>query len=256
MKKALIIGINYYGKDFELKGSIRDAEFFKEFLINNYGYQEQNILLLTDNTEIKPTKENIFNGFNWLLSDRNNVFTMLTNKETIESVRNAHLTFYFAGHGAQRIIDRKKREIISSHDEKYILDTEIYDALISKIPETCKLSCVIDACHSGTIVNAPYVLRYNGKDYTLNYNGGEKPQGGEVISIAASEDNQKTVELQTTKDAYGIMTLCLIQILKRERVTYLQLLQNLEKEIQKFNPNQSPVISFGSRFEPRRYVTF
>ena len=46
--KALVIGINYTGQANPLRGCVNDAWNIAHFLVNNYGYEPQNILILTD----------------------------------------------------------------------------------------------------------------------------------------------------------------------------------------------------------------
>ena len=57
-KRALIVGINYTGTSSALNGCITDAENVKQELLKR-GYAERNIVFLTDNTDVKPTRENI-----------------------------------------------------------------------------------------------------------------------------------------------------------------------------------------------------
>ena len=58
MKRALLVGINYRGTKSELSGCINDVENVKKYLLKR-GYSEENIVVLTDDTPVKPTKSNI-----------------------------------------------------------------------------------------------------------------------------------------------------------------------------------------------------
>ena len=60
-KLALIIGINYTGKNGELRGCITDTQKIINMLKTRCGYNDSQIILLTDETPIKPTKTNILN---------------------------------------------------------------------------------------------------------------------------------------------------------------------------------------------------
>ncbi|KAG8905116.1 hypothetical protein FRB99_000680, partial [Tulasnella sp. 403] len=68
---ALQVAIEYLGlassraKVTELPGARQDAKYWKEVLMRLYGYQEENIVLMTDsveNDEYKPTFDNIYSG--------------------------------------------------------------------------------------------------------------------------------------------------------------------------------------------------
>ena len=59
MKKGLIIGINYIGTKYELKGCIPDA-YLMHHLLRRKGYKD--IRLLTDYTKEKPSYNNIISS--------------------------------------------------------------------------------------------------------------------------------------------------------------------------------------------------
>ena len=67
-KRAFIIGINYLDSDNQLKGCINDALGVYNMLTTHYGYSPINVLLLTDDTGFKPTRDNILEGLKWFLS--------------------------------------------------------------------------------------------------------------------------------------------------------------------------------------------
>ena len=69
-KKALLIGINYYGQRGELRGSINDVNNIKR-LITSRGFIEDSahMRILTDdhrNATLHPTRRNIIEGMHWL----------------------------------------------------------------------------------------------------------------------------------------------------------------------------------------------
>ncbi|CAG8694507.1 16766_t:CDS:2 [Dentiscutata erythropus] len=71
-KKALLIGINYFNQQAELRGCLNDVANVKKFLIEVYGFQESNMVILTDDqkdpTRI-PIKANILEAMKWLAQD-------------------------------------------------------------------------------------------------------------------------------------------------------------------------------------------
>ena len=59
MKYALLVGINYTGTQNQLMGCINDALGMRTELIEHHGYLPENITVITDETETKPTAHNI-----------------------------------------------------------------------------------------------------------------------------------------------------------------------------------------------------
>lgn len=71
-RKALLIGINYFGQRGQLRGCINDVKNMSTFLHENFGYQRDDMVLLTDdqqNPMSQPTKQNILRAMHWLVKD-------------------------------------------------------------------------------------------------------------------------------------------------------------------------------------------
>ncbi|RXW16865.1 hypothetical protein EST38_g8987, partial [Candolleomyces aberdarensis] len=61
-KKALLIGINYVGTYSELQGCVNDVLNLRKFITERWGYDNSNIVTLTDDKKVSklaPTKANI-----------------------------------------------------------------------------------------------------------------------------------------------------------------------------------------------------
>ncbi|KAL5633478.1 hypothetical protein ACGC1H_003843 [Rhizoctonia solani] len=161
-KKALCIGINYRGiqpKERELDGCINDANSVAEFLTQQFGFQRQNIVKLTDDATdpyLLPTKANIISAMNWLVKDAR---------------PDDSLFFHFSGHGGQ-VADLDGDEI-DGHDEViypvdfeasgHIDDDTIHDLIVRPLPPGCRLTALFDCSHSGTALDLPYVYTSRGK---------------------------------------------------------------------------------------------
>lgn len=90
-KVALLVGINYRGTSSELNGCINDVNSAKEFILTQ-GYEEKDIIVLTDDTILKPTRRNIMRKLmKLILSDAKNIY------------------FHYSGHGTH-IRDRNGDE--------------------------------------------------------------------------------------------------------------------------------------------------
>ena len=71
-RKALLIGINYFGQRGQLRGCINDVKNMSSFLNENFGYQRDDMVILTDdqqNPMSQPTKQNILRAMHWLVKD-------------------------------------------------------------------------------------------------------------------------------------------------------------------------------------------
>lgn len=63
-KLALLVGVNNYPAGISsLRGCLNDVEMQYELLVNRYGFNCHDIVRITDDTELKPTRENILTVF-------------------------------------------------------------------------------------------------------------------------------------------------------------------------------------------------
>lgn len=71
-RKALLIGINYFGQKGQLRGCINDVKNVSTYLNQNFGYAREDMVVLTDdqqNPMSQPTKANILRAMHWLVKD-------------------------------------------------------------------------------------------------------------------------------------------------------------------------------------------
>jgi hypothetical protein len=130
-KRALLIGINYIGTQYQLNGCVDDIKNMKAFLLKR-GYNEQNIVMMSDDKTITtnpllfPTKNNIIL----------NLYNMIK-----QTVSNDTLFFHYSGHGTQMKDKRAKTiedvETIEEFVEVPVIggDTSIIDEIIQDIKE-------------------------------------------------------------------------------------------------------------------------
>jgi len=155
-KKALFVGINYFGTSAELKGCINDIKNVSELICARYGFK--NCLYLTDeqpDAKYKPTYNNIINGMKWLVKGAKS---------------GDSLFFHYSGHGgtAKDTDDDEVDgfdETILPVDFNYsgqIVDDVIYANLVEPLPEGCRLTAIFDSCHSGTVMDLPYTYQCDG----------------------------------------------------------------------------------------------
>lgn len=77
-RKALIIGINYFGSSHQLNGCINDAFNVREYLVRERGFSpdQRDMVMLTDAPENRgtpffPTGANMLAAFKWLVTYNN-----------------------------------------------------------------------------------------------------------------------------------------------------------------------------------------
>lgn len=71
-RKALLIGINYFGQKGQLRGCINDVKNMSSYLNQSFGYAREDMVILTDdqqNPMSQPTKANILRAMHWLVKD-------------------------------------------------------------------------------------------------------------------------------------------------------------------------------------------
>ncbi|KAJ9159120.1 hypothetical protein P3X46_024646 [Hevea brasiliensis] len=235
-KHALLIGVSYKGTKYELKGTINDVKTMKDWLINNFGFKAENIRILTEeepNEELKPTKENIRNSMKWLVKDCGG---------------RDSLVFYFSGHGLrQPDFENDERdgfdETICPIDyltAGMILDNEIYSTIVRPLPEGVTLHAIVDACHSGTVLDLSYVYNRETKTWDDNSppSGVKKnTSGGLAITISACRDDQMAADTDAFSEddvkMSGALTHTLTShVSKGNEITYGKLLDAIYKDIE------------------------
>ena len=128
---ALLIGINYVRSSYELHGCVNDINNIKNLLILQYGYTENNIIMLHDDIDddsLKPTYDNIINNINKIVTN---------------VVSNTNIVFYYSGHGC--LSDEKSfncEDELCSCDNKYLLADVLKKTLIDPLPSDCKGSTI------------------------------------------------------------------------------------------------------------------
>mmetsp|Transcript_44213 Transcript_44213/g.71077 ORF Transcript_44213/g.71077 Transcript_44213/m.71077 type:complete len:399 (+) Transcript_44213:106-1302(+) len=155
--KALLIGINYGDRPSgKLRGSHNDVKTMRQF-ITKMGFEDKPTTLKVlmddgDKATDDPTKKNILSALKWLVKD---------------AAPGDSLFMHFSGHGSE--VDDINGDEASGKDQTmvpmdfdgkngHIIDDVIYSEVVGKLPEGCELFCLFDCCHSGTIMDLPYVI--------------------------------------------------------------------------------------------------
>lgn len=166
-KRALLIGINYVGHDpGELSGCHNDVLNIKKYIMDVHGFPEEDIMVLMDDGEhMEPTRDNILGAYAKLVAD----------SEAGDAV-----FCHYSGHGG-RLRDDDGDEA-DGYDETLvpldyaeagqIRDDSLFTTLVSPMPEGVALTCIMDCCHSGTVLDLPYKFIADGESDGMQYDEG------------------------------------------------------------------------------------
>lgn len=214
--RALIVGITYreHSEAHTLPGASTDLRSVYIMLMSQFGYNAKDIRVLTDEPgflRVKPhgppTLAQILDGMRWLWEGAQEGDTLF---------------FFFAGHGnIVRDYNNDEQDSdfdqclmpIDFHTAGFLIDDMIYEWLIRRVPFGARLTCLIDACTSGTVCDLPFLYtspRGNRIRPYSNFPPQHKDptqRVGESVLFAGSKDLQRALDLSNTgEDPFGIMT--------------------------------------------------
>ncbi|CAK7231495.1 hypothetical protein SEUCBS140593_007942 [Sporothrix eucalyptigena] len=164
MKKALIIGINYYNQSYQLSGCINDATNVREYLVGDHAFPQDadSMVVMTDdpeneNTLLYPTRANMMNALSWLVQDTSEGDTVWLS---------------YSGHGGQTTDSDGNRPAadaaidgldticpVDFESEGQIDSTTLHRTLVVPLHPQARLTILFDCCHSGSACALPYVYR-------------------------------------------------------------------------------------------------
>lgn len=243
MKYALLIGINYTSlQSGQLNGCINDVNKMKHILTTKYGYESKNIKMLTDHHFQKPTYHNILQELDVLLE---------------KAKFCSEIFFHYSGHGSY--IPDKNSDEIDNRDECLIpldyqkngvlTDDMIYSKFIEKLIPTCSATIIVDACHSGTCFDLPFIYNKDTQEWEkINDNNTFNKK---IIMLSGCTD------IQTSSDAYlngeykGAMTYALTSVLEENNynISWNDLLNKMHNLLKNKHFTQKPQLSTSCIFD-------
>ncbi|KAK8445433.1 hypothetical protein SEVIR_9G323400v4 [Setaria viridis] len=211
-KRAVVCGISYRYSRHELKGCINDAKCMRHLLMTRFNFPDDSIIMLNG---CQPGDS---------------------------------LVFHYSGHGAQQ--RNYSGDEVDGFDETLcpldfetqgmIVDDEINAALVRPLPHGVKLHALIDACHSGTALDLPFLCRMNRsgqyvwEDHRPRSGVWKGTSGGEAISFSGCDDDQTSADTSALSKitSTGAMTFCFIQAIERgQGTTYGSILNSMRSTI-------------------------
>uniref|UniRef100_A0A0A9G170 Uncharacterized protein n=1 Tax=Arundo donax TaxID=35708 RepID=A0A0A9G170_ARUDO len=235
-KRALLVGISYAGTKYELKGAVNDVNCMSFLLRERFKFPSDCILVMTQDEKDPckvPTRANLLHAMRWLVDG---------------ATSGDSLVFHFSGHGVQKL-DNNGDEVdgydealcpMDFEDRGVILDDEINATIVRPLGQGVKLHAIIDTCHSGTILDLPYLCRISRTGYWQWENhsrpSGESKctSGGLAISISGCGDSQNSQDTTafSGSTSTGAMTYSFIKAVELEPgTTYGRLLTAMRATI-------------------------
>jgi hypothetical protein len=238
-KKALLIGINYLNTPaYQLSGCINDVSNLSNKLAFSYGYK--NIYVMTDNTTIKPTRNNIYNNI----------------KAMFQQARRGDTLFLsYSGHGSY-VFDRngdetrdRRDEVLIGSDLQSLVDDDLKGLIRTFLPPTVTLIMLCDACFSQSILDLRYQYldtQYNTDLTDITVNAAQTATAGTVICISGCQDNQTSADAYINRTFQGALTWAfLTQLAATPRPTWKALLLGMRTLLKNRGFTQVPQLSTG-----------
>ncbi|KAL7581059.1 hypothetical protein ACA910_005862 [Epithemia clementina (nom. ined.)] len=149
-RRAVVIAINYVGQQGELSGCHNDGYNMIEYIKNVHGFPEENItILMDDGKQTPPTKANILAAY----------------RQIVEDSQEGDVVFcHYSGHGGKLRDDDGDEEdgfdetlVPVDYDTKgQIRDDDLFKTLVGPMARGVVMTCLMDCCHSGTVLDLPY----------------------------------------------------------------------------------------------------
>jgi len=184
---------------------VNDAVNMRTMLLNHFGFAAANVKLMTDDARVtpdaslRPTAANIVRELQSLTRD----------------LRAGDLAvFHFSGHGL-RVTDVSRDEAdgrdeaIVTSDARAIVDDALRPLVDAAASTGVRLRFFFDSCHSGSVLDLPYVLNGAGS-VVRDGKTSLAPAGADVIMISGSRDTQYSMDTFLENQPQGAMS-CLLQ---------------------------------------------
>ncbi len=163
-QRAVLIGINYKGQKGQLSGCHNDVHNVAQYLQEVQGFRNENITILMDDGMHKPpTKSAIISAF----------------KRLVKQTKEGDVVFcHYSGHGGRLPDDNGDED--DGYDETLIpldfkksgqiRDDDLLKILVHPMPANVTMTCLMDCCHSGTVLDLPYRFVGDGDHVEMEMN--------------------------------------------------------------------------------------
>lgn len=247
VKRALLVGINYYGSRCQLQGCIHDVHNMKTYL-EHHGYTVFRVL--TDDhkhdhseTDLHPTRANILASLEWLVNG---------------AQEGDSLFLHYSGHGTQTL-DRDGDEA-DGMDEALcpvdwstaglITDDELRARLVNA-SGGAQVVFVADCCHSGTMLDMRFnFVQRRGNELVLREEAQYAPRDNTVVCISGCKDKQTSADTTAVnpttgkRQAQGALSWVLLEVLSEEpQLSFKDMMQRVWSRLRARGYDQVPQLS-------------
>lgn len=245
MKKALLIGINYKAfPNIALNGCIEDIINMRNMLIDAYGYDQSNIVMLRDdipNPSTQPTGNNILKQLQLIAAQSANL---------------EEVWIHYSGHGSQ--INQLGKDEVSGLDQviipvDYRTKGVIVDNTLLSIIRTIKSRAILlfDSCHSGTVCDLPWSFQStNSTTYSRTQNNNVVIANPNIYMISGCKDSQTSDDTASEMYAHyvGAFTNAFLDCLRNSKhnSSIMLLYRDVCVHLAKNGYSQIPVLSSSS----------
>lgn len=250
-RRAVVIGIDYVGTANELHGCTADALAIAKFLtVNNYS---EITLLLDRRTSIKSLSGLPLKG-PVQIPTRNNILTSI--KRLLQnSGTGDHCFIHYSGHGTS--VPDVAGDEADGMDEMLvpldmqsaggIIDDELYSIVSQNIHDATKLTCLMDCCHSGSVMDLEWNFGDDANRFKKIASATPPPLSAvpSIIVISGCMDSETSGD---TPEG-GVMTQAFLHAMdKAEKLrssfpTLQQLHTDMREWIELHSAGQHPIIS-------------
>ncbi|CAD2220624.1 Caspase domain containing protein, putative [Angomonas deanei] len=250
--RALLIGINYFGTSAELSGCVNDVK--QELAtFQQTGFPVDEMVILVDDDDFPnftdyPTRWNIIRYMAWL----------------VKGAEDGDVLFmHYSGHGSQT----RSNDPFEEYDQVIcpmdytsagcIVDDDIFNILCRNLPKGVRLTVLFDCCHSGTMMDLPYIYGFGSEEFDSAEESHMKQIRndnfcyGDVLMISGCKDAQTSSDVNNTAKmgngttgAGGAGTQCLTYILlNTQNLTFYDVMLQTRKMLKKKKFDQVPQLS-------------
>ena len=140
----------------------------------------------------------------------------------------------------------------------FITDDVLRELLVDPIEKVknVKLTCLLDCCHSGTLLDMRYNYKVSHRPMTSSYNIVKdkhyKKTNNKIVVFSGCMDKQYSADAWIDKKAQGAMTWGFIKIInqyKKKNLTYKKFISSLQALLKKNGYDQIPQLSSGNFLE-------
>jgi len=252
MKKALLIGINYQSiPSISLNGCINDTINIRNVLIDAYGYNPSNIVMLRDDSSSnQPTRYNIMQQLQLITAQSSNL---------------EEIIIHYSGHGS--LINQNGNDTESTGMDQIIIPVDyqtrgiIRDndllAIIKNIK--CRAILLFDSCHSGTVCDLPWSFQCTtNTTYSRIQNNNVVITNPNIFMMSGCKDMETSVDISSAflRKSVGAFTNAFIECLRNNQhnMSIMLLYRDICTNLMNAGFSQVPLLS-SSCMNPSYVIT-